>query len=313
VDAFSQGAAILDAKDPAAVRTLVRQALADFERDIVRPSWTRRAELIGRYRRGELAEEDLPHDILTILLLHRDDPRIELADEGRVVREVATYLQGGTATSSQTLINTLDLLFPLAERDALVWERILSDRLYAQRCIHETLRLRPTTPRMRRRAEKHTVVAGHQIPRDARVIFDAGKGNRDRGAFGDDADSFKPDRVLDESVPRWGLSFGAGPHQCPGRSVAGGLPVAPGFEVDDGHLFGLVALMLQEVVRRGVRADPERKPVPDTRTERFTRWAEYPVRFESKRAALERDPSLRSGEGSRARLTAEILRRSSSG
>jgi hypothetical protein len=80
-------------------------------------------------------------------------------------------------------------------------------------------------------------------------------------------------------VPRWGLSFGAGAHQCPGRLVAGGLPVPSSFEVDSEHLFGLVAQMVQEVVRRGVRPDPDRKAVPDTRTERYTRWAEYPVIF----------------------------------
>jgi hypothetical protein len=132
---------------------------------------------------------------------------------------------------------------------------------------------------MRRRAEADTTVAGRKIPRDALVILDAGKANRDRRVFGDDADTFNPDRVLDDAVAGWGLSFGAGPHQCPGRSVAGGLPVPPDFHADDDHLFGLVALMLQEVVRRGVRPDPVRKPVPDLRTERFTRWAEYPVRF----------------------------------
>jgi cytochrome P450 len=279
VDAFSQAAAILDARDTAAVRAVVRQALADFEREFVRPSWARRLDLVQRYRHGELAEDALPHDILTVLLLHRDDADLGLADDGRVVREIATYVQGGTATSSQTLTNAVDLIFLSAEADSSLWARIVNDRLFAQRCIHETLRLRPTTPRMRRRAEADTTVAGCKIPRDALVILDAGKANRDRRVFGDDADTFNPDRVLDDAVAGWGLSFGAGPHQCPGRSVAGGLPVPPDFHADDDHLFGLVALMLQEVVRRGVRPDPVRKPVPDLRTERFTRWAEYPVRF----------------------------------
>ena len=58
----------------------------------------------------------------------------------------------------------------------------------------------------------------------------------------------------------------------------------PDFVVDDDHVFGLVALMLQEVARRGVRPDPERQPERYLRTERFTRWLHYPVRFESRRA-----------------------------
>jgi len=279
VDVFSQGSAILDAKDPDAVRALVRSALEEFERDFVRPAWARRAAIVEQYRRGEIEEQDLPRDILTVLLVHRSDPSLELDDDGRVVREVATYLQGGTHTSSQTLINTLDLLFPAAERDPGLLQRVVDDRLFAQRCIHETLRLRPTTPKIRRRAEADLVIGGRSIPRDSMVVLNAAVANRETSLFGEDAEQFNPDRAVADDVPRWGLSFGAGAHQCPGRLVAGGLPVPSSFDVDADHLFGLVAQMVQEVVRRGVRPDPDRKAVPDTRTERYTRWAEYPVIF----------------------------------
>jgi cytochrome P450 len=281
VDAFSQAASILDAKDPDAVRAMARQARSDFEREFVRPSWEARREVVERYQRGEIGADALPHDILTVLLAHRSDPKLELGDDGRVVREVGTYLQGGTHTSSQTLINTLDLLFPLMDADPTIRERLLADRLFAQRCIHETLRLRPTTPKIKRRAEADTVVAGTPIPKDALVVLDAATANRDRARFGDDADEFNPDRRVSDDVFRWGLSFGAGPHQCPGRSVAGGFPVPSDFEVDDNHLFGLVALMVQHVVARGIRRDPSREAVRDTRTERYTRWSEYPVVFEA--------------------------------
>jgi hypothetical protein len=37
--------------------------------------------------------------------------------------------------------------------------------------------------------------------------------------------------------------------------------------------------MLAEVARRGVEPDPGRGPERDLRTERFTRWLHYPVRF----------------------------------
>jgi cytochrome P450 len=284
VDAFSQGAAILDAKDPVAVRALVRAAYADFERDHVRPSWDRRGGLIARVRSGELREADLPQDILTVLLLHRDDGALALGDDGRVVREVATYLQGGTHTSAQTLVNAVDLVFGTTEPLALR-ERIAADTLLAQRVIQETLRLRPTTPRIRRRAEADTEIAGKRIPRDALVILDVAIANRDARLFGDRPDEFDPDRAMDPGVHRWGLSFGAGPHQCPGRSVGGGFPVPGSFAVDDDHVYGLVALELQAVARRGVRPDPDRPPVRDTRTERFTRWASYWVIVETFSAA----------------------------
>jgi cytochrome P450 len=279
VDAFSQGSAILDAKDPDAVRDLVRTSYAEFERDFVRPSWARRAALIARHAKGELGDDDLPQDILTVLLLHRADPALELGDDGRIVREVATYLQGGTHTSAQTLVNSLDLMFASLDGAAFV-ERAASDTLFAQRAIQETLRLRPTTPKMKRRAERDTSVAGRLIPKDALVVLDVVSGNRDPKLFGERPDAFDPDRAVDASVNRWGLSFGAGPHQCPGRSVGGGFPVPGTFAVDDDHVYGLVALELQAVARRGVRPDPKRPPERDTRTERFTRWSHYPVRFE---------------------------------
>lgn len=279
VDAFSQGSAILDAKDPDAVRALVRASYEEFEREFVRPSWARRAALLARSANGQLGDEELPQDILTVLLGHRSDPALELGDDGRIVREVATYLQGGTHTSAQTLVNTVDLMFASPDVVAHV-ERAANDTLFAQRAIQETLRLRPTTPKMKRRAEQDTNVAGTAIPKDALVVLDVVSGNRDPKLFGDRPDEFDPDRVVDAGVNRWGLSFGAGPHQCPGRSVGGGFPVPGTFEVDDDHVYGLVALELQAVARRGVRPDPTRSPERDTRTERFTRWAHYPVRFE---------------------------------
>lgn len=281
VDVFSQGSAILDAKDPAGVRALVSATYEEFDRDFVRLAWERRTALIAAHRRGELADGDLPHDILTVLLLHRDDAALELADDGRIVREVATYLQGGTHTSAQTLTNALDLLFDAAAQQPDIIGRVAGDTRFAQRVVHETLRLRPTTPKIKRRAEADTRVAGVSIPRGALVILDAASGNRDTATFGPDAAEFNPDRHLPGSVPRWGLSFGAGPHQCPGRSVAGGFPVPSDLAVDEEHLFGLVALMLQAVAARGVHRDPDRRPERDLRTARHTRWLHYPVRFEA--------------------------------
>ncbi len=122
-------------------------------------------------------------------------------------------------------------------------------------------------------------MAGRPIPKGAIVVLDVATANRDSSLFGPNADKFDPDRSIQPDVPRWGLSFGAGPHQCPGRLVAGGLPVPDDGITGDDHLFGLVAHMLQEIVRRGVAPDPTRSPQRDDRTERFTRWRSYPVVF----------------------------------
>jgi cytochrome P450 len=283
VDVFSQGAAILDAKDPDAVRALVYATYERFERDYVRPAWVRRQSLLDAHARGELAEDELTHDILTALLLHRADPGMELDDDRRVVREVATYLQGGTHTNGQTLVNAVDFLFEAERETPGIIERVVDDRLFAQRVVHETLRLRPTTPKIRRRAVADTTVGGRPIPHDALVILDVVAGNADPTLFGPHPERFDPDRTVEPDVPRWGLSFGGGPHICPGRSVAGGFPVPADFLADDEHLFGLVALMVQGVLRRGVEPLADRPPERDTRTERFTRWAHFWVHVGSPR------------------------------
>jgi benzoate 4-monooxygenase len=279
VDVFSQGSAILDARDPDAVRALVRTTYDDIEARYIRPAWERRARMLEAAAAGT-SDEELPHDILTVLLQHRADPALELDDDGRIVREVATYLQGGTHTSAQTLTNAIDLSFGAPDGGRALLDRAADDLRLAQRIIHETLRLRPTTPKIKRRALAATTIGDVDIPAEALVVLDAASANRDPALFGPDAERFDPDRRLASSVARWGLSFGAGPHQCPGRSVAGGFPVGGDLAIGDDHLFGLVALMLQAIARRGPRPDPSGSPDRDTRTERETRWAHYPVRFE---------------------------------
>jgi cytochrome P450 len=285
VDVFSQGSAILDARDPAAVRALVYQTHERFEREYVRPSWERRAAAIETARSTDGSAPISPSDILSALLLHRGDPALELKDDGRIVREVATYLQGGTHTSAQTLTNALDLMFAERPRQPGILTRAAEDRAFAQRVVHETLRLRPTTPRIKRLAEEDTRVAGVAIERGTVVVLDVATANRDPVLYGPDADDFRPDRELDPEVARWGMSFGAGAHQCPGRTVAAGFPVEAGSADDPEHLFGLIALMIGAVARRGVEPDPERAPERDTRTERETRWRCYPVRFTRQVAA----------------------------
>ena len=285
VDVFSQGSAILDAKDPDAVRAMVRATYEEFERDFIRPAWERRAALLARVDAGDLDAAELPQDILTALLLHRGDANIQLDDDGRVLREVATYLQGGTHTSGQTLVNAFDLIFAESpEATETILQRLAIDRLYAQRAVHETLRLRPTTPKIKRRAEADLTIGGTAIPKDALVVLDAATANQEERLFGARPAAFDPDRKVADGVSRWGLSFGAGPHQCPGRSVAGGFPVPGDFDVEEEHVYGLVALMLQAMAARGIRPDPERPPERDTRTERFTRWRRYPVQFSGRRA-----------------------------
>ena len=276
VDEFSQASAIVDANNPDAIRAAVKRAHIGFHDQFGAPSIRRRLDLLASFDRGEIEEDDLPHDILTSLLRHRDNPGLGLEDDHVVVREAGTYLQGGTHTSSQTLINAIDLLLDAREFHPEHWQRVKEDLGFAQRVMHETLRLRPTTPKAKRRAEEATTVGETEIPPGALVVLDLHSANRDPGVFGADAAVFNPDRELPTRNPLWGLSFGAGPHICPGRKVAGGLQqMSAGSEFPEEHLFGLVAQMIQSVVQRDPERHPTKPQAKDDRTERFTRWRTY--------------------------------------
>ncbi len=279
VDAFSQLSAILDAVDPEGVKERALSALEAFRDEFGHPSLQRRMALAEGVASGRLDESELPHDILMNLARNRSDMSMEFSDDFNVIREAATYLQGGTHTSSVTLVNAIDLLIENRAARPDDWARVKNDLAFCQRVVHETLRLRPTTPRARRLAEVDTRVSGHDIREGGVVLLDLVSANRDVSVFGSDADAFNPDRVLDAKVPRWGHSFGAGPHICPGRAVAGGLPQDGQESRIQEHLFGLIALMLQ----RTVQAEPRRHPVKpqerDTTTERYTRWKHYWVQF----------------------------------
>ena len=152
------------------------------------------------------------------------------------------------------------------------------DRLFVQRCTHETIRLQPSSPvAMRWALSDLRLKTGAQIPKGSKVVIDLLAVNRDRSVFGDDADDFQPHRALPDGVAPYGLSFGSGMHACIGQDLAAGLLVAPDATVD-AHLFGLVPLAVQALFDAGARPDPDDPPQMDESTTR-PYFGRYPVRF----------------------------------
>lgn len=260
------------------LRSAASVALAGFTSTFVRASWDRRMALIAAVDAGERAESDLPRDLLTTLLRHRGAQGL---DDSQVIRETAFYLEAGADTSAQVLTNSMDLLFAHARRDPSVLSRLTQDTFLVQRFVHEAVRLRPTVPRIRRRALTDTVLCGAVVPADTLVELDAVAANRDVDIFGPSADEFDPWREVPATVPRYAHAFGGGVHSCIGRNLAVGLSLRGDQPPPDNHLFGIVPLMVQALLRSGMRPDPGAEPVPDTFSTRWTRWAAYPVVFEA--------------------------------
>jgi len=253
----------------------VLAALERFDEEFLAPGIERRSGLLERFRAGEIGEDDLPKDVLTVLLRNTDMLPLEHAT---IRREIAFYLLAGAHTSATAFTRvTHNILEWLAAHPDDV-DRVRSDRLFVQRCTHETVRLQPSSPvAMRWALADIDLSTGRHISAGDRVVIDLLSVNRDRSAFGDDADAFLPGRTVPGGVAPYGLSFGLGMHACIGQDLAAGLLFHEGDPLDQ-HLFGLVPQAVQYLFDHGCITDPDDPPEMDASTTR-PYFGRYPVRF----------------------------------
>ncbi len=244
----------------------VAAALAEFDREFLAPSLARRAAMLE-------AGEDLPHDVLSILAANEDSLHLP---HDVVVREVAFYLLAGAHTSATAFTRVLHNVFTWLGEHPEDADRVRTDRVFLQRCTHETIRLQPSSPAgMRWALADVELESGRAIPEGSKVVIDLMQVNRDTTVFGADAARFNPHRVLADRVAPYGLSFGMGMHACIGESLAAGL-IYDGTQPVEEHLFGLVPMAVQAMFDRDVRPDPDDPPEMDTTTAR-PYFGRYPV------------------------------------
>jgi cytochrome P450 len=271
---FSEGATLVHStRDKDSVRAEVRAALVEFNTSFYQPSLERRQQLLADFAAGRITEEALPRDVLTVLL--QNDERVEMPPD-LMMREIAFYLQAGSHSTANATAH--------AFHDVMTWcinhpedqRRIDADPLFLQRCVHESLRLHPASPVAWRRSTCPMALPnGSEADTNDRVVVDLATANRDPTIFGHDADVFNPHRTVREGTPPWGLTFGVGVHTCLGRDLDGGLQ--PREDADpDTHQYGIVPLLVQELVRRKARPDPADKALAASHTERAN-WGYYPI------------------------------------
>ncbi len=272
--AFIDGARILHyVGDKEAKEREVAEALADFDQEFVAPGIERRTSLLADRDAGVIDDGAVPRDILRVMLENIEG--LDL-DRSTIVRETAFFLLTGASTSAVTLTRTLHDIFGWIAAHPDDEARLIDDPAFVQLCVLESLRLAPISPIAARWAtEDFTLSDGTEVAAGDRVHIDMGAANRDRSTFGDDADDFRPERPLPDGVPRPGVSFGHGMHHCIGQELAVGVEptVGGGTEL---VLFGLVGTVIRELLRLGVRPDPDRPAESDDLTERAT-FKHYPV------------------------------------
>ncbi|MEV5560720.1 cytochrome P450 [Nonomuraea wenchangensis] len=271
---FVEGATLAHStKDKAEQRRVIAQALEDWDAEFLAPSIARRRDLLAREAAGE--DVEVPSDVLATLLRHAGE--LELPAEV-VRREVAFFLLAGAHTSATAFVRAVDHILGWIEEHPEDAGLAATDPLFVQRCVHETVRLNPSSPIGRRRAlAPVTLRSGIQIPQGAIVVIDLQSVNRDAEVFGADAAAFDPHRTLPPNVAPFGLSFAAGMHVCIGQDLAAGVVPRSGTDLDD-HLFGLVTAVVRRMFAARVRRDPDDPPRRDANTQR-PYWGSYPVLF----------------------------------
>lgn len=270
VKTFSEGATVVHTdRNPETVMAEVRDAMQDFKA-FLEPSWRRRQNLIDRYVRGEITEDELPRDVLTVLLRNQD--RVELTED-IIEREIAFYLQAGSHSTANQMVHAIHEILCWSDQPG----KLLDNPLLLQRCVHESMRLHPASPvAWRTPTEDTSFTNGTQLTPDDLLILDLQAANRDPEVFGDQADRFNPLRkVRHRRAELYGLTFGTGVHMCTGRDLDGGVAAKPDTNPET-HQYGIVGKLIEALLQRGMKKDPDRPPVRDAHTTR-NNWGYYPV------------------------------------
>jgi cytochrome P450 len=161
-------------------------------------------------RASEVAGGDeVPDDVLTRLVrLEVDGERLTPRQLRALTRNLIT---GGLTTTSQLLGNLVYELLTIPGLDAAV----RGDDAALTRAIEESLRVAPPLLFVARGCVHDTTIGDTEIGTGERVIVGIGSANRDERLF-DGSDEFRVDRANADQH----LTFGYGPHVCPGAALA---------------------------------------------------------------------------------------------
>jgi cytochrome P450 len=184
-----------------------RRALEPVDRELF--------ELI-RGRRNDPALEDR-HDILSLLLLARDEGDGSPMSDQELRDELMTLLVAGHETTATSLSWALERL--VRHPDKL--ERLRSgDEEYADAVAKEALRLRPVIPIVVRRLTEPFEVGGYTLPAGVTVAPCIYLMHR-RPDIYPDPHAFRPERFLEQPAGTYTwIPFGGGVRRCIGASFA---------------------------------------------------------------------------------------------
>jgi cytochrome P450 len=118
-------------------------------------------------------------------------------------------------------INAARCLALLATHDE-ARARAIEDEAWLDACLHEAMRLWPTTPMLSRAAVRDSDWSGVHVPAGTQVLIVNTFNHRDPDALGDRADRFQPEQwIATGGLDDWQFNhFSHGPQGCPGVALA---------------------------------------------------------------------------------------------
>jgi cytochrome P450 len=164
----------------------------------------RLAERTAALRAGGPADDVLGR----LLTLDVDGAPLPPSQVRALVRNLIT---GGLTTTSQLLGNLLVQFLSQPELE----RALRADESLVVNAVEESLRLTPPMLFLARGCKRDTEVGGCPVHTGERIIVGAASANRDERVF-DDGATFLADRANADQH----LTFGYGPHVCPGATLA---------------------------------------------------------------------------------------------
>jgi cytochrome P450 len=168
---------------------------------------------IQRYITALMAERreasDPPRDVVTGLL------RAEVQGAPLTDVEIRTQIQFIVASAVDTTRKLLANLFSFLLTRPDLFADLRADRSLAGAAIEETMRFLSPVQATPRKVTRPASLGGVDIEVGESLMIGIGSANRDESVY-DDPNEFR----LDRSAPRNHVGFGAGPHVCPGATLA---------------------------------------------------------------------------------------------
>ena len=230
----------------------ILQIREGFVKEFYGPSVERRVGLIKEFENGNLSEEELPRDLITLMYLHWN----ENWDEELPLRESTLYLVASSQTTTHAVPHLMIHLHEWFQEHPEDYEKRF-DRDFLKQAGHEAIRLHLPSPALLRIALQDVTLSNDvEIKEGERVACLFTPANRDKTVFGDDARSFNPYRETPNIKP-WGFAFGGGEHTCIGRTLVTGLSArTDNDEGTDGTLVNIAAALFEA----GIEIDPNDLP-----------------------------------------------------